>query len=554
MALRRSAVLSALLAGIAAASLAFTAGSAGAAVTPAGAATRPAAIRPAAIRPAAAAAAAAADLPTTGFRFVDITVRDGVVLKANLIAPATAGRHPAIVFVNSWGLNDLQYLAQASAFARRGFVVLSYTTRGFWASGGEIDTAGPKDMADMSAVLDWLLANTAADPARIGAAGVSYGSGLVLLASAFDPRIRAVVSMSCWTDLVASLYGNDTRRPQTVWLLDTAAKLFGRPTAEFNALVKAYFANQDLDPLKSWGRVRSPATYVDAINRNHPAIMMANAYGDSLFAPNQLVDFFGKLTGPKRLEFAPGDHVVAEGLGLLGLPNHVWDSTARWFDRYLADKRNGIDTEPPVVLRHLGTDAVESYADWAHVATSTRRLYLGEPHWWDGTGPLSPAGTPPGWSQPISMGTDTWADAGVVLLSNGLTGLTGIQPTVWLPAINRRNAGVWMSDPLPGGGAIRGCPTLHLAINPSQSKGTLIAYLYDTDALGIGRLIGNAPITWLTPTRTLDLKLEAMANDVPAGHRLALVVDTADPLYMGADQANASVAFTGESWLDVPLR
>jgi predicted acyl esterase len=510
-------------------------------------------VRPGAVaRPAVAAAAAG--VPITGFRFVDITARDGAVLKANLVAPKTAGRHPAIVFVNSWGLNDLQYLAQASAFARRGYVVLSYTTRGFWGSGGEIDTAGPKDMADVSTVLDWLLANTTADPARIGAAGVSYGSGLTLLASAFDPRIKAVVSMSCWTDLVRSLYGNDTRRPQTVWLLDTAAKLLGRPGPEFKALVKAYFTNEDLDPLKAWGRVRSASTYIDAINRNHPAIMIANSYGDSIFAPNQLVDFFGKLTGPKRLELAPGDHVVAEGLGLLGLPNHVWDSTARWFDRYLVGERNGIDTEPPVVMRRVGSDAVESYPDWAHVGTSTRRLHLGGARWWDGTGPLSETAVSDDWSQAISMGTDTWADAGVVLLTNGLTGLTGIQPTVWLPAINRRNASVWVSDPLPGGSAIRGCPTLHLSINPSQPTGTLIAYLYDTDALGVGRLIGNAPITWLDPTKTLDLKFEAMANDVPAGHRLALVVDTVDPLYLGADQAGASVKFSGSSWLDVPLR
>ena len=31
---------------------------------------------------------------------------------------------------------------------------------------GEIDTAGPRDMADFSRVVDWTLANTPADPAR----------------------------------------------------------------------------------------------------------------------------------------------------------------------------------------------------------------------------------------------------------------------------------------------------------------------------------------------------------------------------------------------------
>src|SRR4051794_21609903 len=71
----------------------------------------------------------AASVPTTGFKAVDISARDGVILKANVISPTTQGRHPAIVFVNSWGLNDAEYLVQAKAFAEHGYVVLSYTTR-----------------------------------------------------------------------------------------------------------------------------------------------------------------------------------------------------------------------------------------------------------------------------------------------------------------------------------------------------------------------------------------------------------------------------------------
>ena len=63
-----------------------------------------------------AAPALAAAAPTTGFRFVDITAADGVVLKANVVEPTTAGRHPTIVFVNSWGLNDLEYLARPVAW------------------------------------------------------------------------------------------------------------------------------------------------------------------------------------------------------------------------------------------------------------------------------------------------------------------------------------------------------------------------------------------------------------------------------------------------------
>src|SRR5437763_10538314 len=134
---------------------------------------------------------ATASAATTGLRSVDITATDGVVLKANVIEPTSAGRHPAVVFISSWGLNDAEYLAQADTLAGRGYTVLSYTPRGWWDSGGRIEVAGPKDITDLSNVLDWLTAHTGTDPARIGAAGVSYGAGIPLIASAFDARIRA---------------------------------------------------------------------------------------------------------------------------------------------------------------------------------------------------------------------------------------------------------------------------------------------------------------------------------------------------------------------------
>src|SRR4051794_11666307 len=99
MAIRRSVVLSVLLAlglasPLAAATVATAAPAAGrsSAATVRGSSTN-----------APAGFATAATVATTGFRWVEITARDGVDLKANLIAPTTAGLHPAIVFINSWG-------------------------------------------------------------------------------------------------------------------------------------------------------------------------------------------------------------------------------------------------------------------------------------------------------------------------------------------------------------------------------------------------------------------------------------------------------------------
>lgn len=493
---------------------------------------------------------------TTGFRFVDITAPDGVVLKANVVEPTSAGRHPAIVFVNSWGLNDLEYLAQADRLAQGGYTVLSYTTRGFWTSGGQIDTAGPRDIADSAAVIDWLIAHTTADPAHIGSAGVSYGAGISLIASAFDPRIRAVAAMSGWSDLVESLYGAQTRRPQAVALLQVAGQLLGHPSAELNAILSDYWANRNIDGIKAYARIRSAATYVNAINANRPAILLANAYGDSLFPPNQLVDFFGRLSTPKRLEFAAGDHAVVEATGLIGLDNHVWTSVRRWFDQYLGGVDTGIAAEAPVVLRTRPSGTVESYVDWAHVAAGTQRLGLGAVRLLDGTGPLG--GTPAtGWSRTAFATGDSGASAGVALLTNAWEALTGNPPAVYLPFVARDRAGVWTSTALPTTN-IRGIPALHLTIKPGQRDGTVIAYLYDLDAWGNGALIAHAPATWLgaTPNAALgvDVTLPATAYTVPAGHRLALVVDMSDALYLDANPWGAAVTFTGSSWLDLPVR
>jgi len=502
----------------------------------------------------AAAPAVAAESATTSLTFVDLPAAGGVALKANLIAPTAAGSHPAIIFISSWGLNDAEYLAQASTLAAAGYVVLSYTTRGFWGSGGTIDTAGPADIQDVSTVIDWVIAHTSADAGRIGVGGVSYGAGIGLIASGHDARIKAVVAISAWTDLIDSLYANQTRHPQAAYLLKFTAELLGHPSDEFEAILDDYFANTNVDGIKSWGDIRSAATYLAAIKANNPAILIANAYGDSLFEPNQLVSFFGQLTGPKRLEFAPGDHAIPELTGLLGLPNHVWTSTRRWFDQYLAGIDTGVDDEP-VVLRIRNTDdTIETYANWAAVSGSSTRYYLGSPVLNSGTLGTTASTA---WSSAVYTGLDTIADAGVVLLSNGLEALTGTPPIAWLPAVNRINGAVWTSSTLSTGAAIRGIAKLHLTVKPDKSTGTVVAYLYDTDSLGTGKLITHIPYTWTGATAgkslTIDTPLPATAWDLPAGHKLSLVIDTEDPLYLDANGIGNAITLTG-GWVDLPRR
>lgn len=488
------------------------------------------------------------------FRNIEITTRDAVSLKGNVFTPTASGRLPTIVFITSWALPNIEYLAQAQQLADAGYVVVSYTPRGFYTSGGGIDTAGPKDIGDLTEVINWTLVNTPADSTRLGVAGVSYGAGMALIGAAFDSRIRAVAALSCWTDLTYSLFANNTRHLQSAGLLWLSAELTGTPSAELRQALTNFFANENVQDVITYSQARGAATYLDRINANHPAILMANAYGDSFFAPNQLSDFFTKLTGPKRLELRPGDHAIPELTGILGLPNDAWASTRRWFDYHLRGVSNGVGSESPVQLQIRGQSTYEGFASWSAISKSTARYNLSEVHWWSNEGDLT-AGSQAAWSKTILAGDDTVANGGIVLLTNGAEAITGEPPTAWIPAVDRDNAGVWQTGAFSSAQRIRGAAHLRLTMTPGNSgQTTLVAYLYDTDWAGTGNLVTHVPVTLRDAVagqaRTVDADFPATAYDIPSGHRLSLVIDTVDPLY--ADKAPAFTLMTFSSSSSAP--
>ncbi|MEC4574934.1 CocE/NonD family hydrolase [Streptomyces virginiae] len=503
----------------------------------------------AATAPAAATTATTPQAAPADLRFHDIPGSGGITLKGNVFTPAGAesGRkYPLIVLPTSWGVPQIEYIAQAKKLADSGYVVVSYASRGFWLSGGQIEVAGPPDIADVSAVIDWSLAHTPADPDRIGLGGVSYGAGISLLASAHDPRVKAVVAMSGWADLIESIYSGRTQHLQAAGLLGAAGYLTGRPGPELQSILGDFLGSR-LDreqQMIEWGRKRSAAEQVDRINANGAAIMLGNAWGDTIFPPNQYAKFYERLTGPKRLEFRPGDHATAEGTGLLGLPNDTWTNAHRWFDRYLKGERNGVDTEAPVQIKSRSDSGYEGYADWASVGSGgTEKLALSD-------------------SEHLFANVDSGANGGVVLLSSVFDQFFKAPPIASVPLLPRAFAAVWQSGRYDEARRIRGTVRLHTTVTPTKGDGTFVAYLYDVGPLGIGKLVSNAPYTFhgRTPGQAfgVDLELFSTAYDVPAGHRLALVVDTVDPLYIEHNPAGAQLTFSSPqgdpSYVSVPLR
>ncbi|MFD1152222.1 CocE/NonD family hydrolase [Saccharothrix hoggarensis] len=470
--------------------------------------------------------------PGFAVAYETIPGQGGTPLKAFVVTPTGrgSGPFPLLVLPSSWGVNNIEYVGAAAKLAyESGYSVISYTSRGFHDSAGEIDVAGPDTVADVSRVIDWGIARAAGDPARIGVGGISYGAGQSLLAAAADHRIKAVAALSTWTDLARALYPNETVNAQGVELLLAAGRLTGRPGPVLREAEAAYRQDrfEDVLPISP---PRSPASHVSSVKA---AVMIGNAWNDSLFAPSQITDFFTALNGPKRLMLSPGDHATAELFGAAGLPNEIWASVGRWFDHHLKGLDNGIDRELPVRVKPNNGGGWRAFPSWAAATSRTDTV------------PLA--------ADRIGAGWPTIAESGTVLVSGALQGFLQLPVGVSTPLIDRGAAAVWRGPVQWTATTVSGTPRAHLTVTPSAPKTTLFAYLYEVNPLGLGALVTHKPVTLTgTATRTVDLDLEPVVWDVSPGNRLVLVVDTVDARYRSSSTLGSTVSFGADSWLTVP--
>ncbi|MFS8101366.1 X-Pro dipeptidyl-peptidase [Lentzea alba] len=478
-------------------------------------------------------APAAIAAPGHSITYKSISGVGGTTLKAFVVEPTGqgSGPFPLLVMPSSWAVPNIEYVGAAAKLAKEsGYVVVSYTSRGFWDSGGEIDIAGPDTVGDVSKVIDWAVANVKADGTKVGVAGISYGGGQSLLAAANDKRIKAAAALSTWTDLARSLYPYNTVNKQAVEVLLAAGHATGRPGPVLLEAEDAYRDGRfhEVVPISAG---RSAASKISQINANGTAVLIGNAWNDGIFAPGQVADFYGKLTGPKRLMLSPGDHATAELFGAAGLPNEIWESVGRWFDRYVKGTANGVDAEQPVQLKPNNGGTWKKFGAW----------------------PAGPADTVQLDGKKIYAGWNTVADSGTILLSGALQGFLNIPTGVSLPFVDRNLAGVWSGPQYPNGATLAGTPKLKLTVTPSAETTTLFAYLYEVGPLGLGSLITHKPmkVTGAGRTQTLDVELEPTVWNVDAGNRVALVIDTVDPRYLTESSRGSSVTF-GPSSLTVP--
>jgi ABC-2 type transport system ATP-binding protein len=137
-----------------------------------------------------------------------------VTLDAGLYLPASTPA-PAVIVAHGFGGSRASVDAQAQRLARDGFVVLTYSARGFGASTGRIGLDSlDYEVPDARALVDWRAKRPeerqdGPDDPRVGVTGGSYGGALALMLAGTDRRVDAVAAVATWNNLTQALFPNN---------------------------------------------------------------------------------------------------------------------------------------------------------------------------------------------------------------------------------------------------------------------------------------------------------------------------------------------------------
>jgi alpha-beta hydrolase superfamily lysophospholipase len=212
--------------------------------------------------------------------------------------PATAPKRGLIVYLH--GMSDTRRGAVgiASRFGPNGYDVLAYDGRAHGESDGDACTYGFFEKRDVSAALDAVQSKDAI------LFGSSLGAAVALQAAPGDPRVRAVIALSTFSDLV-TIVAERARWFVTSWDLRDA---------EAQAEQRAAFRFSDASPVAAAPHIRVP-------------VLLIHGAADNETRPEHSQRIYAALTSPKRLVLVPG-----AGHNDVLDREDVWQAIAQWID------------------------------------------------------------------------------------------------------------------------------------------------------------------------------------------------------------------------------
>ncbi|MEU4077197.1 ABC transporter ATP-binding protein [Streptomyces venezuelae] len=511
--------------------------------------------------------AVASDDPPPVHRADRMLDLDGTRLDTSYFTGDGDGRRPAVLLGHGFGGSKDDVRAQAEQLARDGYAVLTWSARGFGASGGEIGLNDPDhEVKDARKLIDWLAArpevllDKPGDP-RVGVTGASYGGAISLLAAGHDPRVDAIAPQITYWNLADALFPEGVFKKLWAGIFFSAGNqpgaatpagktaACGRFTPELCALYERVAVNGKPDAAaRALLEARSPAAVGARIKV--PALLV-QGQSDSLFTLAQSDAMARTLTAngaPVAVDWISGGHDGGDRE-----TQRVERRISSWFDRWLK-KDTSADTGP--AFRVSRTGGVDSTDGQATLRAATADRYPGLT-----AGPTSIplAGAAQTFANPA--GAAPPAVSAVPGLGGGVAGLSslGVGLSLDFPGQHARFDAKPQDEPL----RITGTPTVRVKVGSTASDGSavLFAKLYDVGPDGRQQVL---PAQLVAPVRvdgataggtaagkSVTLTLPAIDHEVEAGHRLRLVVAATDLGY-ASPTVPADYTVAVESPLTVP--
>ena len=508
----------------------------------------------------------------------------GVTLDTSLYLPATTPA-PAVLVAHGFGGTKASVDADARDLAAHGFVVLTWTARGFGASSGQIALDTPDaEVADARKLVDWLAGRPEVqqdgpgDP-RVGVTGGSYGGALSLMLAGYDKRIDAIAPVITWNDLGQALFPNAATT--SALPADTPARGAFAPDGVFKRGWAGVFFASGRSAQPAPGTVLTCgrfipvvcAAYTEAattgrispttaalLGRSSPASVTDRITAPTLLVQGEQDTLFGldQADANARQIAAHGTPVkvtwYAGGHDGGGPDQAVRDQIGAWFDHWLAGRgpadltfsyavQSGVRAGPNTPTSR--TVVAPTYPGLAGDPTPRQDLPLsGDPQV-----VLTPAG-----ASPAAITSLPGLGGALGAVAGRLTAISGA-----IPGQTVQFATAPVAAPL----TVTGAPRVRLTISrvpgqPAPAEAVLFVGTSEVAQDGTRTLLGSsvAPVRVAVPAdgspAAVTVTLPGVVAPVEAGHTLAVAVATTDQGYAGeTDPAVWRVGVSGG--LSVPL-
>lgn len=520
---------------------------------------------------------------------VPATMRDGVVLRANVFRPADGGRYPVALARTPYGKDFstvVSYL-DAPRLARAGYVVVVQDVRGRGASGGEW-AAFKHEALDGYDTVEWAARLPGAD-GQVGMFGASYyGFTQWMAARETPPSLKAIMPAITWANALDGTVARGGALELGLlgfWQLNALApeivlkRARGLPPAEQARAVGALL--QAIDTLRAEGYRSLPLESFEPLRQigllDQIAELLDNFENPEYFAPYSIASAYERVRVPalniggwydifangtlqnfsalraggatpearqSQLVIGPWAHVAtgntigqadfgfAAQLGLIDMQTDPTGLTQRWFDYWMKGVDNGVDRQAPIKLFVMGANRWRDEQEWPLARAQATPFYLRAGGWL--------ATEPPTAGEPADEYTYDPADPTPLLGGSTLMHpLFGVGPHDQRALEARPDVLSYTSAPLERDTEVTG-PLLATLWAASDAPDTdFVARLVDVHPDGFAQNLADGivraryrdglPAKPLEPGRPYELSIDlwATANLFKIGHRIRVDIASA---------------------------